>query len=586
MTKKVRSAPRRRLKKNADSRWLGARRALLARYKRQARALEGPEPPALAAYRERHSRALQGRWRPSAKAELLARLALADVALGGDFHSLPQAQRAHLRVLRALPPGREATVAMEAFSASAQRSLERFLVGEIDLPALRKASRWDRDWGFPWESYGEILELARARGWRVLALGPRRGAAELGLKKRDAFAAELIAREAAARPSALVYVIFGELHLAPSHLPSAILAAARKAGAAAPRLASIHLNSERIYFALARAGLDSSVDVARLGEDRFCLIATPPWVQWQAHWLHLEKSIEPGLAAGADGFDYTDHVAEIVRLAAADLGVEAELGAGGRLGSDLSVYSSEDGRIWDWLNRRLRKRHRLVAAALIAEGRSFYLPSEGVFYLARATLNHASELAGQYVHAKLSGRRRWLWDMPGDFESAVWRDAVGFLASKLMNPQRRADTLADARARLLALGPGDRGREALLLALDQRMRELVAAQQPASGLSARARRRRRSRALSASWPQARRQPKRAFRPRRKSSWREAARILGAMMGERLYAAARSRSISLEGIVELLRMGFDSPGFARTRYPELVRLLGPRFEPRDPMKERL
>ena len=561
-------------------RWLGARRALLARSKRQARALEGKDSADVRAYRARHDKGLRGKWRPSSKVELVEAIADADVVFGGDFHSLPQAQRAHLRVLRALPRGRTVVLGLEAFSVSSQRALNRFVRGEIDAAGLRQAAHWDRDWGFPWEGYAALAELAKVRGWRILALSPSFAAKSKArsLKARDAFAADVIAKARRARGGAetLIYALFGELHLAPEHLAKEVERTCPSA-----RAVTVHVNSERIYFGLARRGLDASIDIAYLKNNKYCLVATPPWVQWQAHWVHLQRTIEQGLNSDdEDSYDYDDHVAELARLAAADLGVEAELQARGGF-TDVAVFTAEDARIWSWLAQKARDLQaplRDEAASMVAEGRSFYLPSKGVFYLSRATLNHASELAGQYVHAKLSQRTRPLLDMPRDFEAAIWRDAVGFFVSKLMNPQRRGETLLDARARLAALSPGDRGHEALLLALDQRMSELVAAHSAAGAGHGS------HRTSIRSARQTRVRVRRS--PRRKASWREAARILGAMMGERLYAALRSRSISLDGVVDLLRMSVDSPSFARKSYPALVRMLGPRFEPSEAKKERL
>ena len=540
-----------------DPRWLKARRALLSRYKRQARALEGPEPPDLRDYRASHARSCaRSRWTVSSRADLLESLAGVDAALAGDFHSLPQAQRAHLRVLRGLPARRPVTLALECFRKGSEPWLARWLENKISLKELRRKTRWDADWGFPWEGYAQLLELARARGWKVAPLSPgARSSAAKSLASRDQFAAAAIAREVKNGPrDALVYALIGELHLAGPHLPRELEIAGRRALGRDIEATRVHLNSEKAYFALARAGRESTAEAVRYGPKQFGLIATPPWVQWQAHWLHLSRTAEEGLDSGGDGYDFGDHVTELVRVAAADLGVEREMASAGALDGEFTVYSSQDDRVWAWLARARPRGDRDVAAALVAEGRSFFWPSQNVFYLARSTINHASELAGQYVHAKLSGRAKPLWTMPRDFEAAVWRDAAGFFVSKLMNPQRRGETLADARGRLAALRPTDRGREALLLALDRRIRELVAAE----GLDE---------------PSGRR----GFRPRRKSSWREAARILGAMMGERLYAAYRSRSIELKGIVELLRTDVDGPGFARREYPDLVRRLGPRFD---------
>src|SRR5690606_8287315 len=101
------------------------------------------------------------------------------------------------------------------------------------------------------------------------------------------------------------------------------------------------------------------------------------------------------------------------------------------------------------------------------------LPEKDWLYLSRATINHASALAGQYVHAHLCHRQRTLWNVPDDFLPLLWSEAVGFFFSKWINPNRKAESLQSLQLQLSAFHPEDKGREALLLALDHRLTEVI-----------------------------------------------------------------------------------------------------------------
>lgn len=502
----------------------------------------------------------------ASKSELMVEIGRADIVYGGDFHALGQAQRTHLKILRALSDDRPVVLALECFSIRAQKWLDFYSRGEIQIDELRVKAKWDRNWGFPWENYRPLLELAKRRGWGLLALNlpddsiaktksrrggsgrakkttrtnPSSGVRDAGersdLRLRDAKAAEVLHEARARRPDALYYVLFGDLHLAPAHLPREV----RKAsGRRRPQDLVIHLNPDRVYFQLASQGLELSVDVVKFSRAEFCVLGSPPWVPWQSYLLFLDRAVDADLsrADDDDDFDPTDQVAALIRLAAHDLSVEVSL-------DQLSVYSSDDNRIWQYLERHLALRERQLARQLLATGRTFYMPKIGVGFLSRSTVNHAAALAGQYLHAKLGGFKRAPWKMPNDFKALIWTEAVAFFISKLVNHKRQSETIADLRANLALSDPSDEGREALRLALDQSLSELL-------------------------WLRQGRRRKPLVRPRRTTSWFEAARILGGMMGERLYLAHRSRKLGQREIDRLLRLDVGSRSFV-TEYDAIVR----------------
>ena len=129
-------------------------------------------------------------------------------------------------------------------------------------------------------------------------------------------------------------------------------------------------------------------------------------------------------------------------------------------------YSPRDEQIWTELRQRLSAIEKRVADSFIESGKSFLIPQAGIIYLARASVNTASEMAGQYVHARLSKRHVAFGKMPIDFERFIWIKAVGYFMSKLMNPKRQAKTLRDLQNE--SLNPGDAGEPKAALRLGAR----------------------------------------------------------------------------------------------------------------------
>jgi hypothetical protein len=518
-----------------DIDWIRARKNLLKQVKDEVSRRLGEEPDDLRDYRLRYEKEFRRRWRVSGKAELVAAIASTNIVYGGDFHASGQAQRTHLRILRDLPSSRSVILALECFPRTAQKWLDHYVDGQITLHELKVRTRWARSWGFPWEHYFPLFELAKARKFRLLALNESPSSVHhVSLRIREENAAECLRRGYERSPDDLIYVIFGDLHLADSHLPQRVRRGFAKAKSL--RHLVIHLNSERIYFQLATKGLEHQVDVVRLAPDRFCVMNSPPWVQWQSYLFFLERTndhdrnLEDETSKSEGEFDPTDQVAALIRLVARDFGVNLKP-------NNFAVYSADDSQVWRSLEQNLKSQDRKIARAWLASGRSFYLPATGTAYLARATVNHAASLAGQYVHAELSHRKRTLWKMPEDFSALIWIEATAYFVSKLINHHRRAETLTDLKASLAISNPGDFGREAMKLAMDRLMSELILIRQG------------RKRELK-------------VRPRQKSSYLEAARVLGGMMGERLYLAYRSRKMTKKEIVELLRCDVSHRGFER------------------------
>src|SRR5277367_7124469 len=148
----------------------------------------------------------------------------ADVVLIGDYHALPAAQRyaASLIEQRALAGDRRVVLGVETIFARDQHILEEWWRREIDESELRQRIRFDLDWGYDWAPFHELLVAARDHGEAVYGLDcmPRENLRKIGA--RDRHAAAKIAEIRERHPGAVIFVLFGESHLSPGHLPKVL----------------------------------------------------------------------------------------------------------------------------------------------------------------------------------------------------------------------------------------------------------------------------------------------------------------------------------------------------------------------------
>lgn len=509
--------------------WLRTRKNLLDEVKSQVEVRLGPLPPALRRYAKGLQQEFRPSWKPCSEKELRRALEKAKVVLSADFHAYAQSQRAHVRVLRDLTSRPQIILALECLMEGKEQAAADFLSGKISETKFLEICEWNKNWGFPWEHYRPIFELARDRGFEIRGLNrPRVGS----LGPRDQWSARRITALAKENPEALIYVVMGEMHLAAAHLPRRVRAQLRGAG----DVVVLFQDVEKLYFQLAEKRREARVDYMKGSNNRFCLMVSPPWMKWQSYLMYLEQAYDRDLQEDI-AIDYSDHVASLIELLEGDLKIQV-----GK--SRIQVYCPSSQTSLARLRGSLPKKLHKALVYHLEHDLSFYIREKEWLYLSRPTINHASTLAGQFVHADLSGRKRTMWNMPKDFLALVWIEALGFFFSKWINPKRKAETLESVRLQLSARRPKDEGRNALLLALDHRLSEVLFVQ---TGRMRRAR----------------------FKPRDYSAYLEAARIVGSMLGERLFQKVRSRTISLPQLMSYLKVNVENKEFAKF-YWELIR----------------
>ena len=167
------------------------------------------------------NRAFRNYEKPLTAEELRSTTYAADIVLIGDYHALPAAQRqaASLIEQRALAGDRPVVLGVETIFARDQHILDEWWRREIDEQELRQRIRFDLEWGYEWAPFYELLVAARDHGEGLYGLDcmPREDLRRIGA--RDQHAALKIREIRERHPAAVIFVLFGESHLAPAHLP-------------------------------------------------------------------------------------------------------------------------------------------------------------------------------------------------------------------------------------------------------------------------------------------------------------------------------------------------------------------------------
>src|SRR5271166_448685 len=177
----------------------------------------------------------------------------ADVVLIGDYHALPAAQRqaASLLEQRALAGDRPVVLGVETIFARDQHILDEWWRREINENELRQRIRFDLDWGYDWTPFHELLVAARDHGDAIYGLDcmPRENLRKIGA--RDRHAAAKVAEIRERHPDAVIFVLFGESHLAPGHLPRVL-----RKEMPGTRILSVLQNIDALYWCAAGERVD------------------------------------------------------------------------------------------------------------------------------------------------------------------------------------------------------------------------------------------------------------------------------------------------------------------------------------------
>lgn len=377
----------------------------------------------------------------------------ADVVLVGDYHALPAAQRhaASLIEQRALAGDRPVVLGVETIFARDQHILDEWWRREIDESELRQRIRFDLDWGYDWTPFYELLVTARDHAEAVYGLDcmPREDLRKIGA--RDRHAAAKIAEIRQRHPEAVIFVLFGESHLAPEHLPRAL----RQQMPSAKTL-TILQNIDALYWRAAGERADK-VDAVRVNDDVLCVFNATPLEKYESYRLFLDQ-----WSRCDDTPDFAPTIYNLVDSLARFLEINRYSPHNSTQPKFLvDMLPEVYGGSSDAMLRRLLLRkgigdsQRESMLATVAERGSAYLPQVNAFYIREFQMIHAAEDATRFLHQACQGLpHRLSGDTEqgiaanengngerktiDDFYARVIEHAVAYFGSRVLYPSRPA----------------------------------------------------------------------------------------------------------------------------------------------------
>lgn len=539
-------------------------RGMLRRLRKSARVFLGSLSPSLKKYYLEYLREFHDFKEVSTKRDLLIALQDAHIVLCGDYHTLSQAQRTVIRLLREAYPilerhGRSLHLMLEMLRTQDKMQIDRFSRGEITESEFLRSISFQRNWGFSWENYRQLFQFAhdKAIGIHGINLGKKRVAPTV--RQRDVYAAKVLADLSAKDESALLFVLVGDLHLAANHLPRELELQLRKQKTKR-KVLIIHQNNERFYWKLVERGLEQLIDVVKVKEGVFCVMNTPPWVKLQSHvkWAELTaESDAPVMPQSAertsaelsgetfDTVDHTDEFRELVEVIAKFVGLE-EVRA-----DDFQIHGPGDLSFVERLREKGVPPTELKwLARCLTEFQSHFLSREHGIFLSSLSLNHAAAQAAIYLHAKASGADITFKDPARDFYPSLWVEALGFLGSKVINHKRKCSGPTDLDDVVHSKKASKDNLEAAKLALAhlrEERRYLLSREKHFAELAF---------------------PSRVTHEKLLVYFK-VSKLLGQLLGEALYQAALAGEVSREELTKLFRDPFGSPTEAQRLYIGMI-----------------
>lgn len=384
--------------------------------------------------------------------QMQSALQSSDVVLIGDYHALPAAQRyaASLIEQRVLAGGRPVVLGVETIFARDQHILDEWWRREIDEAELRQRIRFDLDWGYDWTSFHELLVSARDHAEAVYGLDcmPREDLRKIGA--RDRHAAAKIGEIRERHPNAVIFVLFGESHLAPGHLPRALNE--QMPGA---KILTVLQNIDALYWRAAGERTDK-VEAVRVSNDVLCVFNATPLEKYESYRLFLDQ-----WSRSDDRPDFAPTIYNLIDSLARFLEINRHSPHNGTQPKFLvdmlpEVYGgSSDAMLRRILSRKgVNEPDRESMLTSVAERGSAYLPQVNAFYVREFQMIHAAEDATRFLHQACQGlpqrlngnseqgsegsttrNRRTAID---DFYARVIEHAVAYFGSRVLYPSRPA----------------------------------------------------------------------------------------------------------------------------------------------------
>ena len=389
-------------------------------------------------YQQRYRRRTAAPMRVLARDEVLREALDADILFVGDYHTLPHAQGLFRELFRRAGRGRRRIVlGLECVPSSQQPLLDAWQRGELDADGFfARLEEEVPDALALWPSFRALLTEAVALRLRIIGIDQASGGPR-SLERRDAHAAERLTEALATEPRPQVLVLAGQFHVTPCHLPEAVLQRHR-----APtdlRTKTLYQNCEQPWFTLQEAGQDPLTHGVAFADGALGVFSASPTLAQRTFIDYLEGGDE---VLDSFAIDVHTQVPRMVLHLGKMIGLHVPRAAR----EALQVIPPGNGEALTRLNARadFNAKERAQLAKHLLDGHSVYVPRADTICLASLSRHHAAEEAAHRLRHLAVGARM---DAPRPrseaFYARIWEEALGFLGSRMLHPERPCQGLAE-----------------------------------------------------------------------------------------------------------------------------------------------
>lgn len=498
------------------------------------------------------------------KRELLMEVLESQVVFCGDYHTLSQAQRTVVRILRDVVKvlkrkKRPLILALEMLTEDDLPHVRKYLAGKLCEKSLLAKTQFRRRWGFAWENYRELFLFAKNEGVLVIALG---GKLDAPLRQRDRFAAKVLGEMTEEDPSCLIFTLIGDMHLATNHLPQNFKDELKKRRLKRNTLV-IHQNHEQFYWDLVEQGVENFVEVIKVKPKVYCVMNSTPWVKLQSHlkWIETVSEIPPSQSALSDfakAIDLLDHSHEVATVISV---IKDFFEISDLIPDNYRIHGPLDLSFIEKIQEKktLGRRQLGILTFAMKEFDNLFFPKENILFLTNLSINHVSTEAGYYMHSFLSGFQGVFEKPVRDFYTFVWVEALAFLGSKVVNPKRQCQGPLDIRRKLRLYRKENQGKSLKAKAAQFALVHLEAE---------RKRLQRQARILSIRLPKETHSNESLF------VYYRAAKILGALLGHGIYSALLENRVEKDEVRALFYCPFTDKHNPKKLYLQWTERLEP------------
>ncbi len=425
---------------------LKIQKASLEQIKEEIKKNLGPQSKEIKKYYKEYKKIFQQKRQCSSKKELLTHACRSDILFCGDYHTLQHSQHTFLTIAEEVLKKRgNIVIGLEMVHNSHQHTLNSYLAGTLSEKEFLDKIDYIKSWGFNWNNYRPLFQFAIDNNIRILALNSGTKKDKIQLPERDRFAAQLIADEFESSGNTPILVLFGDLHIAPNHLPAKTLSSLKKKGLS-PNIVLVYQNSETLFWYLEEQEANNEVDVVKIDKNAYSIQSVPPWIKLQSYLTWMEQgedffcsSQESSLFSRncpEEFINFTDEIFIIIKKLTQYLNIQ------NISTTNFQVYTLKDCSFLASLDLSYFGKSVNIVK-MLSRNKGFFFPEKNIIYLSRIDINYASEEAGQYLHHQLSGGYKGTISTFDAFYCRAISEAIGFFCSMLINPKRKVSQLPD-----------------------------------------------------------------------------------------------------------------------------------------------